>query len=316
MQEYSTFSENDHLNIGIPKLVKNIETIASNFSGNAFPTDNLFIGMTCYRTDLKKEYRLSEIKGNAPTWELISDASVSVGTAIFDKNGKQIDKEYMPHSGGSFDGAVKYSKDVQLEDYSLVTKKYVDDLFNTLIERFTPKIGELLTTENNENPSVRYPGTVWQLIEEETFIMSAGTNAPVGKRGGSNTHTNTTEEMASHIHEAEVSENGNHSHARGTMDITGFVGGMGGRGDNIGAWDANGNAGPSGAFYSGGRFRCGRKDGRETSSVYFKASQSWTGRTSSEGAHTHTVNIQSTGGGKPWDTRPKYRAMYQWIRIK
>ena len=304
MQEYSTFSENDHLNIGIPKLVKNIETIASNFSGNAFPTDNLFIGMTCYRTDLKKEYRLSEIKGNAPTWELISDASVSVGTAIFDKNGKQIDKEYMPHSGGSFDGAVKYSKDVQLEDYSLVTKKYVDDLFNTLIERFTPKIGELLTTENNENPSVRYPGTVWQLIEEETFIMSAGTNAPVGERGGSNTHTNTVEEMAKHVHEAEVSKNGEHKHTRGDMEIEGSFGG------NHRPRD------PSGAFYHIGNGPQGNKTSWDGESIGFKASLNWTGRTSNEGEHTHTVNIQSAGNGKQWDSRPKYRAMYQWIRIK
>ena len=60
----------------------------------------------------------------------------------------------------------------------------------------------------------------------------------------------------------------------GLPNITGFSGGAGGQGDNIGAYDATGTWSPNGAFYAGGTFRAGRKDGRNTSSVYMDASRS------------------------------------------
>ena len=63
--------------------------------------------------------------------------------------------------------------------------------------------------------------------------------------------------------------------AAGLPNITGFCGGAGGKGDNIGAYQSDGSTwAPSGAFYAGGTFRAGRKDGRNTSSVYMDASRS------------------------------------------
>ncbi len=56
-------------------------------------------------------------------------------------------------------------------------------------------------------------------------------------------------------------------------NLAGFVGGIGARGDNIGAWREDGVYGPTGPFYPGGTFRAGSKDGRNTASVYFDASR-------------------------------------------
>ena len=41
----------------IPQMQTSLESVASNFSGEVFPTANLFIGMKCYRTDLKNTYK-------------------------------------------------------------------------------------------------------------------------------------------------------------------------------------------------------------------------------------------------------------------
>nr|DAH68252.1 MAG TPA: baseplate protein [Caudoviricetes sp.] len=185
------------------------------------------------------------------------------------------------------------------------------------IRRMTyPRIGDVIMTKNPENPSVKYTGTTWELLEEKTFIMSAGNTSKVGEKGGSNTHVSTVSEMPSHTHGYTMGEAGGHDHDRGNMNITGFVGAMGGQGDNIAAWDEEGNARPSGAFYPGGTFRAGRKDGRNTQSVYFDASRNWTGRTSYVAAHNHSLSINATGSGQAWDSRPKYIALYIWIRTE
>lgn len=96
MQKFSDFSENDHLNVGIPKMYDDIVTALSNSSGNAFPTANLQVGMTCYRTDLQKEYRLIKVEDGVPTWQICDDANISVGSTVFDSKGNQIDSYYLP----------------------------------------------------------------------------------------------------------------------------------------------------------------------------------------------------------------------------
>ena len=51
------------------------------------------------------------------------------------------------------------------------------------IRRMTyPRIGDVIMTKNPENPSVKYTGTTWELLEEKTFIMSAGNTAMVGDK--------------------------------------------------------------------------------------------------------------------------------------
>lgn len=98
MQEFSEWSENEYLNTGMPKIYKDIVSAASNFSGNAFPTTCLHVGMICYRTDQKKAYRLVELKNDNPTWKVCDDSRIAPGVAETDKNGNVIDEHYAPIS--------------------------------------------------------------------------------------------------------------------------------------------------------------------------------------------------------------------------
>ena len=57
MQTYTKIT-NDFTGAELPgKIDENLNSIKSNFSGTAFPTENLVEGMTCYRTDLDTEYK-------------------------------------------------------------------------------------------------------------------------------------------------------------------------------------------------------------------------------------------------------------------
>lgn len=56
-------------------------------------------------------------------------------------------------------------------------------------------VGDILQTVSEVSPNVRYPGTTWQKIEEETYLVSASSNHPVKSTFGENEHTLTVDEM-------------------------------------------------------------------------------------------------------------------------
>ncbi len=86
----------------------------------------------------------------------------------------------------------------------------------------------------------------------------------------------------SHSHSGSAVSAGSHSHTRGTMNITGYIGRV------------DGGSGASGAFYSNGtEGKLENQDGKPDPKVYFDAKRSWTGSTSSDGSHSHTISISS-----------------------
>lgn len=177
------------------------------------------------------------------------------------------------------------------------------------IRRMTyPRIGDVIMTKNSENPSVKYTGTTWELLEEKTFIMAAGNTAKVGETGGSNTHTSTVSEMPSHTHGYTMGEAGGHDHDRGNMNITGSFTALLQIQSDIKADGA--------FFYELQRISEGgdRGSANETPIYHLDASRAWTGRTSYVSAHKHALSINATGSGQAWDSRPKYIALYIWIR--
>lgn len=180
------------------------------------------------------------------------------------------------------------------------------------IRRMTyPRIGDVIMTKNAENPSVKYTGTTWELLEEKTFIMAAGNTIKVGEKGGSNTHTSTVSEMPSHTHGYTMGEAGGHDHDRGNMEITGEF-----NADDS-AFGRNADSTPtSGAFVEGRRVNLDQSSGSGSNGarMRFVASRDWTGRTSYVAAHKHALSINATGSGQAWDSRPKYIALYIWIR--
>lgn len=142
------------------------------------------------------------------------------------------------------------------------------------------QIGDIYTTLSTTKPSTRWINTTWEELPAGRVMIAQGTyiedskeyDFSAGFTGGEARHELTQEEMAEH------------THTRGTMNITGFVASFPHDTDNMWAKDANGNYGPQGAFYASGSARTGRSDGREGPSSAFDASRSWTGETSSVGA--------------------------------
>ena len=84
MQQFEIFGEGEKLNVSYPKLIATLKTLLSSSSGAAFPTTELQVGQTCYRTDLKKVYRLTQIEPSA-VWTFELDLS-GVATAALANN--------------------------------------------------------------------------------------------------------------------------------------------------------------------------------------------------------------------------------------
>ena len=60
MQNYKEINGNDYVKDSRTTINETMQSIQSMNSGTAFPTTNLFEGMKCYRTDLKKTYTLTD----------------------------------------------------------------------------------------------------------------------------------------------------------------------------------------------------------------------------------------------------------------
>ena len=75
MQKYKEINGNDYVKGSRTNINETMQSIQSMNSGTAFPTNNLFEGMKCYRTDLKKTYTLTDVENN--TWVEDAHATLS-----------------------------------------------------------------------------------------------------------------------------------------------------------------------------------------------------------------------------------------------
>lgn len=97
MQNYKEINGNDYVKDSRTTINETMRSIQSMNSGTVFPTTNLFEGMKCYRTDLKKTYTLTDVENN--TWVEDDTASKlsaarkinltgdATGTTTFDGSG-------------------------------------------------------------------------------------------------------------------------------------------------------------------------------------------------------------------------------------
>lgn len=97
---------------------------------------------------------------------------------------------------------------------------------------------------------------------------------------------------------------GAHTHARGTMEITGSFGPIG-INDSI----------ATGAFSKGSQGGILANTGEPDLNINFNASRSWTGSTSSNGSHTHTITIGSSLIGKTDTVQPQTIKGFLYIVI-
>ena len=139
-------------------------------------------------------------------------------------------------------------------------------------------IGSVYMTENAAfDPNAEWGGT-WVKIENR-FLLGSGTKA-VGAQGGEENVTLSIYEIPAH------------SHARGSMDITGNLANGDVRIDDVSGAIYNRGSGHNG---SGGSWLT-------TPQMGFKASMNWSGYTS------------SNGGGQSHNNMPPYQVVNIWKR--
>ena len=162
-----------------------------------------------------------------------------------------------------------------------------------------PGVGKRITQyPQEESPTDVYPCTSWQEISYNgAFFRAAGGNAAtfieksgvLSKQGSQN---------KAHSHGMDSA--GGHSHGRGNMEISGAISGLG-----I-------NMGTSGAHYVSGAYSGSNPrivSDSDARTISFLASRTWTGNTSKNGSHSHTVH--DDGGS---ESRPENYTIKIWKR--
>lgn len=166
-------------------------------------------------------------------------------------------------------------------------------------------IGAYYISDSPISPATLFGGT-WVQVKDRMILAVGDTYKSAGLTGGSATTKLIVNNIPSHNHSCGTT--GNHSHTRGSMNITG----------SFMANDFVDDRQPpvtSGAItskaYPGWREA---EDGKWTKSygLEFDASRSWTGATSSNGNHTHTIGY--TGSGTAFTTISPFITAYVWRR--
>ena len=179
--------------------------------------------------------------------------------------------------------------------------------------------GAIMCFGNLAGISNKHPIFNGQSSPDESWYLCDGTNGTPDLRdrfimggdsatlttGGANSRSLTEDNLPAHSHTVTVASAGAHTHTRGTMEIEGQL--------------AVRPYYTTGAFYSksvpqnqGGY---DHYNSRNTDAAGFKASNSWEGATSSEGAHTHTTTVSSTGSGTAFDNRPAFVKMAYFMKV-
>ena len=210
------------------------------------------------------------------------------------------DAEYV--EGWEFVGSAPPTKNEFDAWFRLVdTKlKWLYDKLNTTASKLYP-VGSVYISFNSADPSTLFGGT-WERLKD-TFLLANGDAYAPNTAGGSATKNITVDNLPNHTH--SISWEGNHTHSRGTMNITGQVAGVD-QGGNYGAFNQR-----NGELQSWMDFQ-GTKGTYDTALWNFNASSSWVGETSWNGYHSHVIG--NTGSSLPLNIMPPYKTVYMWRR--
>jgi hypothetical protein len=258
------------------------------------------------------------------------------------------DAEYV--TGWDFVGSAPPTKN-EFDAWFRATDEKLNWLYSQLQDTASKlyPVGSVYISFSATDPSTLFGGT-WSRLKD-TFLLVNGDNYAPNTTGGSATktigvtnlpahkhtvnasthsHSVTTAGAGGHTHTASSNTTGSHTHKRGTMNITGTIGG----------WDVQGGASASGAFTisSRGNYKDagGTYQSNYARNFHLDASSNWTGETSSAGSHSHTITVNSvanhthtvsitnsgshthttnnTGSGTPLNIMPPYTTVYAWRR--
>ncbi|WP_443674719.1 phage tail protein [Megasphaera sp.] len=284
MQEYNELVTTDACNTYLEKVDKNIQSVASTFSGTAFPTTNLAVGMQCMRTDDSNNiYKLTSV--SPVTWELVPSKSY-VDNAVTTGVKSVVNFKGATSTAAGAAGLVPAPDKGTQTDYYLSAdgtwKKVQQRTVKEVIDIVHP-VGSIWETTTTDDPNSLWAGTTWVKMDAGRVLVSAGTYTEngttytynLGDKGGEAKHTITVDEMASHEHSVSCSTEGNHNH---DLPIS-----NGGNGMAIRLLD-------EAQSYSPGY------------------------KTSTNGAHSHNITIGNTGGNSAHENRQPYQVVNRWKR--
>ena len=207
------------------------------------------------------------------------------------------DAEYT--EGWNFVGSAPPTKN-QFDAWFKMVDEKLNWLYNQMQETASKlyPVGSVYISFNSADPSTLFGGT-WVRLKD-TFLLANGDSYAPNTSGGSATKNITVDNLPSHSH--TISWDGNHSHVRGSMNITGQFG-IDDRGTYVGV---------NGAFYTAYQADCGAEGSDYGYAIGFDAKRSWGGETSWNGYHSHVVG--NTGSSLPLNVMPPYRTVYMWRR--
>lgn len=301
MQEYtSPLSQADAVNTYLGKMEKNIQSVASQFSGNAFPTTDLKVGMLCMRTDDDNNiYKLTNL--SPLTWELLPSKEYvdnNISTSV-----KSIQKfQGATATKAGTTGLVPAPAKGMQDDYYLgadgTWKKVTQRSVKQVVDMVYP-VGSIFQTTTNDDPNSLWTGTTWIKMSGGRVLVSAGTYADDsgsytydnGSTGGTAKEKLTTNEMPSHGHSASVS----------TASLTGGMNARAGE-----EYGLNGCATDSWGIVSSWNETGRRRTGGEGCNYPLNMKV--------DASHSHSVTVNNTGGNQYHENRQPFLVVNMWKR--
>lgn len=173
--------------------------------------------------------------------------------------------------------------------------------FQTTNGKLFYRIGDVIISTNNQNPSSWYGGT-WELFAPGRTIVCIDTSQnefnTVKKTGGS-------KELQQHSHSGSVNSGGSHSHS-GSMNTAGEH-------NHIFTYSYKYNQGNTGYDFT--RTASGTAMGRNsTFTTEYAGAHTHSLTLNNVGGHTHSLSINNTGSGNAQNLQP-FITVYMWIRI-
>lgn len=254
----------------------NMESIITDFSGTAFPTNNLYAGMKCNRTDQSKVYQL---QNDLATWKLFYDYSGTeiivpkANKAVLDGDGNPINTTYLKSVPVLVGATTNTAGTAGLAPAPGITDREkflkgngewaeVPKLTKLdLLDMIYP-VGSIYMSVNSSNPGSLFGGT-WEKMPAGRVLIPEGesdwgTEYEAGSTGGEATHTLTVDEMPKHTHSFAGTSIGAHQHgipkqAEYDANYSSWCGSSGdhGKKNNINS-DLAGSASTSGTIASSG----------------------------------------------------------------
>ena len=243
------------------------------------------------------------------------------------------DADYL--TGWDFVGSAPPTKN-EFDAWFRATDEKLNYLYSQLQDTASKlyPVGSVYISFNATDPSTLFGGT-WARLKD-TFLLVNGDSYAPNTTGGSATktiavtnmpsHSHSVSSSGSHTHSATTSTAGNHTHTRGSMNITGSIVNSASDNELLSSAEMCTNSGALSIGTVRNKVAHSPATGYTDTgydSISFNAASGWSGATSTNGNHSHTVSLSggahthttnNTGSGTPLNIMPPYTTVYAWRR--